>query len=291
MSTHALASITATYTDSEPEGEDDTEFESQEDVKKSPIENKLPPKDDKEKERETEKEKEEEEKKSEAVVPTSNISQEITSRVAKLVSYNDDVLVSDDEFDIYNHNHNSGIEGDVELPPEPTGRCSPTLLEKVQKLHDKVSSGLDMNELIQSKKEFRNPSIYEKLIQFCGINELGTNYSADVYDPSKWGKESFYEELAKAQRVDMDRREKEKKERTKVEFVSGTKKQSGTSAEEEQKKRKSKWDQVGPAPVLGAALGLIRPAGLVQASLTSSVTGTKGTSIPAFGSLPRKPRI
>lgn len=33
-----------------------------------------------------------------------------------------------------------------------------------------------MNYIIQRKKEFRNPSIYEKLIQFCAIDELGTNY-------------------------------------------------------------------------------------------------------------------
>lgn len=78
----------------------------------------------------------------------------------------------------------------------------------------------------------------------------------------------------------MDKREKERK--SKVEFVSGTKKQ-----EDDSKKRKSKWDQPG-----GNSLGSqnIKPAGLVQPSLTSSATGTKGTVISAFGSLPKKPR-
>ena len=38
----------------------------------------------------------------------------------------------------------------------------------------------------------------------------------ELYNPTIWGKESFYDELAKAQKVDMDRREKERKERTKV---------------------------------------------------------------------------
>lgn len=49
--------------------------------------------------------------------------------------------------------------------------------------------------------------------------------------------------------------------------------------------RKSKWDQ--PAPVAGSGL---KPAVLVQPSLTSNVTGTKGTIISAFGSLPKKPK-
>ena len=79
-----------------------------------------------------------------------------------------------------------------------------------------------------------------------------------------------------------------------VEFVSGTAKRSAggslASAEEEAKRRKSKWDQVGgvggtvTAPVL-------RPVGLMQQpSLTTSATGTKGTVISAFGSLPKKPK-
>ncbi|GCB78860.1 hypothetical protein scyTo_0017794 [Scyliorhinus torazame] len=66
---------------------------------------------------------------------------------------------------------------DIKMPPEPLGRCSNHLQEKIQKLYDrKLNEGLDMNNIIQRKKEFRNPSIYEKLIQFCGIDELGTNY-------------------------------------------------------------------------------------------------------------------
>ena len=72
----------------------------------------------------------------------------------------------------------------------------------------------------------------------------------------------------------MDKREKERRERTKVEFVSGTapKKPSSGSADDE-RKRKSKWDQTLPANQ--------------SAILTSVPTGTK-TAIPAFGTLPKK---
>lgn len=58
-------------------------------------------------------------------------------------------------------------------------------------MHDKMKSGMDMNKLIQERKEFRNPSIYEKLIQYCDINELGTNYPPEIYDPLQWGKFNF----------------------------------------------------------------------------------------------------
>ncbi|XP_038846968.1 SAP30-binding protein-like isoform X4 [Salvelinus namaycush] len=130
----------------------------------------------------------------------------------------------------------------IRIPPEPPGRCSSHLQVKIQKLYEKNLHGdFDTNNHIQRKKEFRNPSIYEKLIQFCGIDELGTNYPKDMFDPHGWSEDSYYEALAKAQKVEMDKLEKAKKDRTKVrttgvlidlkrppeiEFVTATKKGS-----------------------------------------------------------------
>lgn len=321
-SNSALASLTATYTDSEGEDGNDEDELNQGSVS----------------------------------TPTSNVNS-VNSRtnspvpsavnlvaggVAQLVSYHDDTVISDEEGGAGDNNNttaaaaagsdnnssrdNSGgvvadgtaaasaaaaaalaataaatsaaaahvleqepISDDgIQLPPEPAGRCAVELQDKIARLHEKMlKDGLDMNYVIQQRKDFRNPSIYEKLIQFCGINELGTNYPPHLYDPLRWGKESLYEELARVQKQEMDRREKERK--TKVEVVSGTRR-PGSGAEEEAKRRKSKWDQPGGT---GVPLGTqaLKPAGLVQATLTSSATGTKGTVISAFGSLPRKPKI
>ncbi|KAI2585086.1 SAP30BP isoform 4 [Pan troglodytes] len=106
---------------------------------------------------------------------------------------------------------------EIKIPPEPPGRCSNHLQDKIQKLYErKIKEGMDMNYIIQRKKEFRNPSIYEKLIQFCAIDELGTNYPKDMFDPHGWSEDSYYEALAKAQKIEMDKLEKAKKERTKA---------------------------------------------------------------------------
>uniref|UniRef100_A0A670HZS8 SAP30 binding protein n=1 Tax=Podarcis muralis TaxID=64176 RepID=A0A670HZS8_PODMU len=106
---------------------------------------------------------------------------------------------------------------EIKIPPEPPGRCSNHLQDKIQKLYErKIKEGMDMNYIIQRKKEFRNPSIYEKLIQFCAIDELGTNYPKDMFDPHGWSEDSYYEALAKAQKIEMDKLEKAKKERTKI---------------------------------------------------------------------------
>ena len=48
--------------------------------------------------------------------------------------------------------------------------------EKFEELHrKKLEYGYDFNKIIQKKKAFRNPSIYEKLILHCGIDEFGNN--------------------------------------------------------------------------------------------------------------------
>ncbi|KAK3924868.1 SAP30-binding protein [Frankliniella fusca] len=284
-----LASLTATYTDSE--AEDDTGDISS----PSPERPKPPP----------------------PVVVSPSVRSQNAKRLAQLVSYHDDTIVSDEEAD-------GGVVSDdametkeeveekaeeeaepeeeieptdgVKLPPEPQGHCSMALQDKIKKFHDRLKSNanFDMNKLIQDRKDFRNPSIYEKLVQFCELNELGTNYPPEIYNPLMWGKESYFEELAKVQKAETEKREKERKEKTKVEFVSGTAKRTAgvnlLSAEEEAKRRKSKWDQVGGVGGSVAA-PVVRPVGLMQhPALTTSATGTKGTVISAFGSLPKKPK-
>lgn len=137
----------------------------------------------------------------------------------RLVNYHDDTVISDDENDSDSPTHDAGSpmdttntdDGDKEksnengdgvhtkakkdrfaeygfqLPSEPKGKCPVDLQEKISNMYDKMKvNNMDMNKLIQERKEFRNPSIYEKLIQFCEIDELGTNYPPELYDPMQW---------------------------------------------------------------------------------------------------------
>ncbi|XP_016930102.2 SAP30-binding protein [Drosophila suzukii] len=163
-----------------------------------------------------------------------------------------------------------------QLPPEPKGKPSAELVTKITKMYTKMrQTNMDMNRVIQDRKEFRNPSIYDKLISFCDINEFGTNYPPEIYDPLQWGEESYYESLAAVQKTEMLKRQKDRKDMDKVEQATAL----ARKVEEEAKKRKSKWDQPAPSTVVKPTL----PA------LTTTVTGTKGTVISAFGSLPKKP--
>jgi len=124
-----------------------------------------------------------------------------------------------------------------------------------------VERGADYNRIIQGKKAFRNPSIYEKLIIHCNIDELGTNFPPHLYDGHLFGKESYYEELGKVQKTEMDKREK----------ALEAKKKLGESAKSQNAAhRKSKWDIQG------------------MSRATSGTAGSAGTVISAFGSLNKK---
>ncbi|XP_065657192.1 SAP30-binding protein [Hydra vulgaris] len=134
-------------------------------------------------------------------------------------------------------------EQTVRLPPEPEGRCSKSLQEKIAKLIEKKNNGMNVNEYVQRKKEFRNPSIYEKLVSFIGIDEHGTNFPKEIFDPTIWGPESHYDNLAKLQKEYHDKKEKEKLKRTQVEFVKKIPNPTPTD-------KKTKWDQKIPVKAL-----------------------------------------
>ena len=56
-----------------------------------------------------------------------------------------------------------------------------------------------IKQSILNNKEYRNPSIFEKLIEHMKIDERGTNYPPELHDPYRFELESYYELLAKAQ--------------------------------------------------------------------------------------------
>uniref|UniRef100_A0A1A8QZB8 SAP30 binding protein n=1 Tax=Nothobranchius pienaari TaxID=704102 RepID=A0A1A8QZB8_9TELE len=195
------------------------------------------------------------------------------------------------------------LPNEIRIPPEPPGRCSSQLQEKIHKLYErKLHGDFDTNSHIQQKKEFRNPSIYEKLIQYCGIDELGTNYPKDMFDPHSWSEDSYYEALAKAQKVEMDKLEKAKKERTKIEFVTGTKKGANpsstaastssssntTTTTADAQKRKSKWDSAIPVTLSQPTVITTTATLPAVVSVTTTASGTKTTVISAVGTILKK---
>lgn len=150
-----------------------------------------------------------------------------TNKIANLFSFGDEepnkALNSSEENKC---EHEYGVL-DKYLPPIPSGECAPELQKIFEGIYERaINENYDINKVIQQKKEFRNPSIYEKLIEYCEINEFGTNFPSDIYNPSKWGPSSYYDELAKTQKVAMEQIENEqkaKKQKTGQKISSTTK--------------------------------------------------------------------
>ncbi|VDM21335.1 unnamed protein product [Hydatigera taeniaeformis] len=199
--------------------------------------------------------------------------------------------------------HNQSME--VSLPPEPKELCSMQLQNTVENTLRRMQHdiGFDPNSVIQDNKAFRNPSIYKKLISFLDIDEKGTNFSSDVFNPYRWDANSFYDKLAEIQNREVERLDKLQKERRKAETssavavntVSGLQRAANgtniaatsatathatglTAVEKRSEVRKrSKWDTVAPAEPSQTSLKVAAPQ--VVDPIATKVT------IPAIGDL------
>ncbi len=187
----------------------------------------------------------------------------------------------------------------VRLPPEPPGECSRELQARIANLYRRrVETGYDMNSVIQNKKAFRNPSIYEKLIQFCDIDETGTNLPKELYDGHLFGPDSYYTELAKVQAIEMDKREKAAKARAEAAIAAVVNKKASshsTQVVSSAGERRSKWDQ--PAAGMTSAPPVALPQARPQTNpnlplrsvpppqLVSAGAAAPPKTISAFGPL------
>lgn len=88
---------------------------------------------------------------------------------------------------------------DIVLPPPSKKKCPKDLQEKFERHHAAVKMGKDLVKLIESKTEYRNPSIYDKLVQHLHINEKGTNFPKSVFNPRGFPRTAYYDELARIQ--------------------------------------------------------------------------------------------
>lgn len=83
------------------------------------------------------------------------------------------------------------------IPPSPKGECDPNLQAKIALFIQKHRDGLNLNEDLKRQKQFGNPEILDKIVQHFEIDELGSNYPKDIWDPHGLPKEDYYDKLGK----------------------------------------------------------------------------------------------
>lgn len=99
--------------------------------------------------------------------------------------------------------------------------CDPELLKRVRQCLNKPKRK-NITQTLRDSKNFNNPDILEKLVSFCGINEIGTNYPPELFNPFRFEPSDYYTELLEAQRKAQEQRELEKSGRKKIDFVSSS---------------------------------------------------------------------
>ncbi|XP_051129048.1 uncharacterized protein LOC127249969 isoform X2 [Andrographis paniculata] len=149
------------------------------------------------------------------------------------------------------------------LPPPPKAKCSEELQEKIVKfLTVKKTTGRSYNAEVRNRKEYRNPDFLLHAVTYQDIDQIGSCFSKDVFDPHGYDKSDFYDEIEADLRRDMERREQERKKTQKLDFTSGgmqpgnviptskisiptpAQATSDVTARDGRQNKKSKWDKV-----------------------------------------------
>ncbi|GJX78929.1 SAP30-binding protein isoform X1 [Tanacetum coccineum] len=161
------------------------------------------------------------------------------------------------------------------LPPPPMTKCTDELQEKIIKfLMLKKKTGRSFNSEVRNRKEYRNPDFLLHAVTYQDIDQIGSCFSKDVFDPHGYDKSDYYDEIEADMKRELERKEQEKKKNQKIDFLSGGTQSvafptpkivpipavpplagggsnpvsaavdTGTSTREGRPNKKSKWDKV-----------------------------------------------
>ncbi|CAM9972175.1 unnamed protein product, partial [Heterosigma akashiwo] len=87
-----------------------------------------------------------------------------------------------------------------QLPEEPTEECKPELQQRVTEyLTLAREKGYDLTDNLKKKKEFGNPQILQKVVDFFGIDDISSNYPKEILT-IRVLQEHFCDNLVLAQR-------------------------------------------------------------------------------------------
>lgn len=189
------------------------------------------------------------------------------------------------------------------LPPPPEEKCSDELQEKINKFLAYKRQGKIFNVEVRNRKDYRNPDFLRHAVRYQEIDEIGSCFSKDVFDPHGYDKSDFFDAIEADMKREMERKEQERKKSQKVEFVSGGTQagivaaaqrvglpspsvpsvpaggsQSGStdkSTREGRQNKKSKWDKMDgdQRNLLAGAQDVISAAGAHAALLSAANAG------------------
>lgn len=78
-------------------------------------------------------------------------------------------------------------EDPLRLPPElaaPPGECDPEVQARVARWLALQATGRQLTAELRKSRDYRNPEFFRKMVEYWEIDEHGTLFDADVFDPS-----------------------------------------------------------------------------------------------------------
>ncbi|KAJ6377305.1 hypothetical protein OIU76_026308 [Salix suchowensis] len=107
------------------------------------------------------------------------------------------------------------------LPPPPKEKCPQDLQKKIDKFLSLKKIGRSFNAEVRNRKDYRNPDFLLHAVRYQDIDQIGSCFSKDVFDPHGYDQSDYYLDIEADMRRERERKEHELKRSPKVEFVSG----------------------------------------------------------------------
>ncbi|KAK3431179.1 hypothetical protein EUGRSUZ_E02762 [Eucalyptus grandis] len=107
------------------------------------------------------------------------------------------------------------------LPPPPTAKCSEELQERVRKFIAYKRAGKSFNAEVRNRKDYRNPDFLLHSVRYQDIDQIGSCFRKEVFDPHGYDPSDYYDELEVDMKREAERKDQERKKSQQVEFVAG----------------------------------------------------------------------
>jgi hypothetical protein len=113
------------------------------------------------------------------------------------------------------------------LPPElafaPPGECDPEVQARVVRWLVLQRDGRRLTDTLRSSKDYRNPEFFKKMVEYWEIDEHGTAFTPDMFDPRALPQEDSIEELKKELAAAEQKKKAERAAGTsKIDFTKGS---------------------------------------------------------------------
>ncbi|KAL1289054.1 hypothetical protein HN51_057500 [Arachis hypogaea] len=158
------------------------------------------------------------------MTPSNQSNTPQLSEQLKSDTMNDDAMIGPDDaepVEAGQDEQKSEDPLDKFLPPPPKAKCSEELQRKINKFLEYKKAGKSFNAEVRNRKNYRNPDFLLHAVRYQEIDQIGSCFSKDVFDPHGYDSSDFYDEIEADMRRESERKEHEKKKAQKMEFIAG----------------------------------------------------------------------